>query len=255
MSGIASLSQYGLLAARPAPGIKGQRYYATDTVTEYVDDGTVWQTLTVGTGGGVTAVSGTAPIASSGGTTPAISITAATTGAAGSMSAADKTKLNQLGGVTLFAEGNIFQNTGIPSFNIIQGTNFPLPGTGFVVNDAQFWRFPARAYAGGDITVDVYWYAAATTGNVKFEAALAAVTIGTDTGSLEAKAFATATSTQSAVNANAKAGNKTTITITGASLDSATLNDLLALRLKRIAASASEMAGEAIFQYALVSWQ
>lgn len=43
---------------------------------------------------GVTSVSGTAPIVSSGGTTPAISISAATTSAAGSMSSADKTKLD-----------------------------------------------------------------------------------------------------------------------------------------------------------------
>ncbi len=43
---------------------------------------------------GITSVTGTAPIVSSGGTTPAISITAATTSAAGSMSAADKTKLD-----------------------------------------------------------------------------------------------------------------------------------------------------------------
>lgn len=42
----------------------------------------------------VTSVSGTAPIVSSGGTAPAISISAATTSAAGSMSAADKTKLD-----------------------------------------------------------------------------------------------------------------------------------------------------------------
>ncbi len=45
-------------------------------------------------GGTVTSVTGTAPIVSSGGTTPAISISAATTSAAGSMSAADKTKLD-----------------------------------------------------------------------------------------------------------------------------------------------------------------
>lgn len=44
--------------------------------------------------GTVTAVSGTAPIVSSGGTTPAISINAATTLAPGSMSAADKSKLD-----------------------------------------------------------------------------------------------------------------------------------------------------------------
>jgi hypothetical protein len=43
---------------------------------------------------GVTSVTGTAPIASSGGATPAISISAATTSAAGSMSSADKTKLD-----------------------------------------------------------------------------------------------------------------------------------------------------------------
>jgi hypothetical protein len=51
-----------------------------------------------GGGGGVTSVTGTAPIVSSGGTTPAISITAATTSAAGSMSAADKIILNTIAG-------------------------------------------------------------------------------------------------------------------------------------------------------------
>ncbi len=64
-----------------------------------------------GTGGGVTAVTGTAPITSSGGATPDIGITAATTSAAGSMSAADKTKLDgiapgaQVGTVTSVATG------------------------------------------------------------------------------------------------------------------------------------------------------
>jgi hypothetical protein len=46
--------------------------------------------------GTVTDVSGTSPITSSGGTTPAIGISAATTSAAGSMSAADKTKLDAI---------------------------------------------------------------------------------------------------------------------------------------------------------------
>jgi len=47
-----------------------------------------------GGGGGISSVTGTAPISSSGGATPDISISAATTSAAGSMSASDKTKLN-----------------------------------------------------------------------------------------------------------------------------------------------------------------
>ena len=47
-----------------------------------------------GSAGGVTSVTGTTPIVSSGGATPAISISAATTSAAGSMSASDKSKLD-----------------------------------------------------------------------------------------------------------------------------------------------------------------
>jgi len=47
-----------------------------------------------GSAGGVTSVTGSAPISSSGGATPAISISAATTSAAGSMSASDKSKLD-----------------------------------------------------------------------------------------------------------------------------------------------------------------
>lgn len=46
----------------------------------------------------VTSVSGTAPIVSSGGLSPAISISAATTSVAGSMSSADKTKLDAIAG-------------------------------------------------------------------------------------------------------------------------------------------------------------
>lgn len=49
-----------------------------------------------GTSGAVTSVSGTAPISSSGGTTPTISISAATTSAAGSLSANDKKELGAL---------------------------------------------------------------------------------------------------------------------------------------------------------------
>ena len=63
--------------------------------------------------GGVTSVTGTAPINSSGGTTPAISITAATDVAAGSMSAADKTKLDQLDYPELPGTGtNAYTGTG-----------------------------------------------------------------------------------------------------------------------------------------------
>jgi hypothetical protein len=136
----------------------------------------------------------------------------------------------------------------------VQGTNFPVPQVGMAVNDAESFVFPLIGYTSGDITLTITWYAAATTGNVQWDAAIAAITINTDTGSIEAKAYATATSAQTATNSNAKAGKTTTITITGASLDSAAANDFISLRIRRIAASASEMSGDALFLYARASW-
>ena len=62
------------------------------TAAQYIDGTGALQTLPQG----VTSVSGTAPIVVTGSNTPTVSITAATTSAAGSMSAADKTTLNSL---------------------------------------------------------------------------------------------------------------------------------------------------------------
>lgn len=89
---------------------------ANVTITDNGSD-TVTIASTGGGGGGLTAVTGTAPIASSGGNTPDISITAATASAAGSMSAADKTKLDNI--TTNYEEDelntgqNILMNTSI----------------------------------------------------------------------------------------------------------------------------------------------
>jgi hypothetical protein len=84
---------------------QGDTLYRGALVNERLPIGTAGQILKVNSGAtapewgaapatGVTSVTGTAPIASSGGATPAISISAATTSAAGSMSSADKTKLD-----------------------------------------------------------------------------------------------------------------------------------------------------------------
>ena len=71
---------------------------AQETLVSGTNIKTVNSTSILGSGniavGTVTGVTGTAPIISSGGTAPAISISAATTSAAGSMSSADKTKLD-----------------------------------------------------------------------------------------------------------------------------------------------------------------
>ncbi len=75
-----------------------------------------WTTPNTGT---LTNVTGTAPIVSSGGNEPAISISAATTSAAGSMSAADKTKLNGIDG---------------SETKVTAGTNITVTGAGTTAN-------------------------------------------------------------------------------------------------------------------------
>lgn len=101
------------------------------TVTElnYVDG--VTSSIQTQLGAKLTSVTGAAPIVSSGGLTPAISISAATTGAAGSMSAADKTKLD---GIAAGAQVNVATDltlgtitaTTIP-INSSTGTDVTLP--------------------------------------------------------------------------------------------------------------------------------
>lgn len=79
------------LASAPSSPTTGQIYYDTTLGYLRVYNGTGWDRLD---DNWVSSVSGTAPIQSTGGATPTISIDAATTSAAGSMSASDKTKLD-----------------------------------------------------------------------------------------------------------------------------------------------------------------
>lgn len=107
---------------------------------------------------GVTSVTGTAPIASTGGTTPAISITAATTSAAGSMSSADKTKLD---GIAAGAEVNVqadWDETDSADDSFIANK----PNTNEL--DGQILEYITRstAYANGTIEGEVLKYGGGT---------------------------------------------------------------------------------------------
>jgi len=84
---------------------------ANDQLIKFNSSSAKWENWTPNY---LTSVTATAPIVSSGGNSPVISISAATTSAAGSMSAADKTKLNGLQ-----AGWNLTGNSGT-----VDGTNF-----------------------------------------------------------------------------------------------------------------------------------
>lgn len=78
------------LAAAPTSPVIGQRYYDTVLNKEGVYNGATWDYIG---SGGVNSVVGVAPVVSSGGANPSISINPASATTAGSMSAADFTKL------------------------------------------------------------------------------------------------------------------------------------------------------------------
>ena len=80
-----------------ASSVAGQLAYDTTNNVLKIFNGTAYVSVD-GASGTVTSVTGTAPISVTSGNTPAVSISAATTSAAGTMSASDKTKLNAISG-------------------------------------------------------------------------------------------------------------------------------------------------------------
>lgn len=101
--------------------------------------------LVPGTTGSVSSVGGTAPISSTGGANPTISITAATTSVAGSMSAADKTKLD---GVAPGATANAGTVTSVamtvPAALTVSGSPVTSSGT-FAITMTAGYTIPATA--------------------------------------------------------------------------------------------------------------
>jgi len=130
LDGIATGAQDGTvtsvgLAVPAALSVSGSPVTTAGTITisgagtssQYIDGTGALQTTPTGT---VTGVTGTAPITSSGGAAPAIGITAATTSAAGSMSSADKTKLD---GIATGAQDGTVTSVGITAGQSLEVTS------------------------------------------------------------------------------------------------------------------------------------
>lgn len=133
--------------------------------------------------------------------------------------------------------------------SIVQGSNFPVPGLAFdpTTQQSAFWALRAANYGSGNLTLNFMWYAdTASSGDVKFDAAIAAITPDTDTQDIETKAFATATTvTDSHLGTTNQRLHQASITISN--LDSLANGDYVALRFRRVAADGADtMTGKAI---------
>jgi len=164
--GIVQNSTTGVLSSTKGTANQVLKMNATGTSTEW--------------GPAVLGVTGTSPIVSSGGINPAISISPATTSTAGSMSAADKTKLDGLTGSQWTTSGaDIYYNSG----NVGIGNSTPRAPLEFsnsianrkivfyttADNDHQFTGFGLNGDA-------LRFQLGNTTGNFKFYGATSATT-------------------------------------------------------------------------------
>lgn len=151
----------------------------------------------------------------------------------------------------------VFKSTVIPEMKLTQGTNFPVPGLAFAdaADEEAYFKFAAINYGSGNLTLTLEWYAdSASTGDVVWGAAIAAITPNTDTQDIETKAFATAqTVTDSHLATVGQRLHSIDLTITN--LDSIAVGDAVYLKVYRDADNVSDtMTGDAILTCAKLSY-
>ena len=129
------------------------------------------------------------------------------------------------------------------------GTNFPVEGLAFDAgaDEACVARFKAKNYGSGNITAILTWYAdTATSGVVRWGAALACITPESDSQDVETDSFATE-NTVDDTHLGTTAHRLHTATITISNLDSIAADDIVFLRIRRVGSHANDtMAGDAI---------
>lgn len=138
--------------------------------------------------------------------------------------------------------------TVFPQISRVAGTNFPVYGLAFDAgaDEACSTLFVANNYGSGNLTLILKWYAdTATSGNVVWGGAVAAITPATDNQNIETKAFATENTVTAAAGGSAQEPETSTITISN--LDSIAADDVCHLRIRRVGSNGSDtMTGDAI---------
>ena len=151
----------------------------------------------------------------------------------------------------------VFRSTAFPALVQANGTNIPVRGLAFDAGteEAVFFRFRAVNYGSGNLTVAVDWYAdTASSGDVIWGAAIAAITPDTDTQDVETDSLAAAaTVTDTHLGTTGQRLHRASITVS--SLDSLAAEDDVVLRVYRDADDAADnMAGDAIVVRVTVSY-
>lgn len=142
-------------------------------------------------------------------------------------------------------------------FKVTAGTNFPVQALAFDASTQEtiYTALRAANYGSGNLTLTLNWYAdTASSGDVIWGAAIAAITPDTDTQDIETKAFATAnTVTDSHLGTTGQRLHTCAITISN--LDSLAANDRIDLKIYRDAAAGGDtMAGDALLTMAELSY-
>jgi hypothetical protein len=152
------------------------------------------------------------------------------------------------------AQDGDVRSTGFPGITRANGTSIPVSGYAFdaATIETLFFRFRASDYTSGNVTVDLDWYAdTASTGAVMWGAQLAAITANVDTQDIETDALPTVTTvTTTHLGTVGQRLHRSSITLSGAALDSLATDDQAVLCVTRQASNAADtMAGDAILTY------
>lgn len=151
----------------------------------------------------------------------------------------------------------IFRTTAFPQIVQANGTNIPVRGLAFdaSTDEAVFFVFRAVSYGSGNLTVTLDWYAdTASSGDVVWSAAIAAITPDTDTQDIETDSLATAnTVTDSHLGTTNQRLHRASITVSN--LDSLAADDYVVLQILRDADNGSDsLTGDAVLVRVTVSY-
>lgn len=141
--------------------------------------------------------------------------------------------------------------------DVLPGTNFGVSVLRFdaTTDESAAFLFRAHNYGSGSLSVDIEWYAdTATSGDIVWTAALAAITPDADATDIETKSLGTAaTVTDTHLGTTGQRLHRCTIAVS--SLDALVAGDWCVIRLTRDADVAGDtMTGDALLARVMVSY-